>query len=121
MPARLLDAFHEALAERSAFEATWREIAALVHPTRAQFLRNGKARPATRLQVYDSTALLAAENLASGLFGALTNPASRWFRLEAEQQDWADAVEAKMNDAFNAGGQAFYTVLPDLFRDQSCI
>lgn len=117
MPARLLDAFHEAMAERSAFEATWREIAALVHPTRAQFQRNAKARPATRLQVYDSTALLAAENLASGLFGALTNPASRWFRLEAEQQDWADAVEAKMNDAFNAGGQAFYTVLPDLFRD----
>ena len=123
MAARLLDAFHQASADRSAYEATWREIAALIHPTRAQFQGTGQrqaAKPAARGQVYDSTALLAAENLAAGLFSALTHPATPWFQLQAEDQDWADSVETALHSALNAGGQAFYTVLPDLFRDLVC-
>lgn len=123
MSSRLLDAFHHASAARSSFEASWRDIAALIHPTRSQFqgaLTTTGGRPAAKPQVYDSTALMAAEQLAAGLFSALTNPATPWFHLEAEDQQWADAVEAAMNAAFNAGGGAFYTALPDLFRDLVC-
>lgn len=124
MAARLLDAFHQASATRSAFEATWRDIAALIHPTRSQFQdrsnTSSSGAPALRPQVYDSTALLAAEQLAAGLFSALTNPATPWFHLEADDPEWAEAVEGAMNTALNAGGGAFYTVLPDLFRDLVC-
>ena len=118
MASRLLDAFHQASAARSGFEASWRDIAALIHPTRSQFQR--KTGAAARGQVYDSTALIAAEQLAAGLFSALTNPATPWFHLEADDPEWAEAVETAMNAAFNAGGGAFYTVLPDLFRDLVC-
>jgi len=125
MPARLLDAFHQASASRTSFEATWRDIAALIHPTRSQFqdraLPVNGGKPGLRPQVYDSTALLAAEQLAAGLFSALTNPATPWFHLESERDPaWAEAVEGAMNAALNAGGGAFYTVLPDLFRDLVC-
>ena len=123
MSSRLLDAFHQASAARSCFEASWRDIAALIHPTRSQFqgaAATTGARPTSKPQVYDSTALIAAEQLAAGLFSALTNPATPWFHLEAEDQTWADEVEATMNAAFNAGGGAFYTALPDLFRDLVC-
>ena len=83
MASRLLDAFHQASAARSGFEASWRDIAALIHPTRSQFQR--KTGAAARGQVYDSTALIAAEQLAAGLFSALTNPATPWFHLESRR------------------------------------
>ena len=74
MSSRLLDAFHQASAARSSFEASWRDIAALIHPTRSQFQGAGAtsgSRPTSKPQVYDSTALIAAEQLAAGLFSAL--------------------------------------------------
>lgn len=125
MSSRLLDAFHQASAARSAYESSWRDIAALIHPTRSQFQDRSRSTlssgtPGLRNQVYDSTALLAAEQLAAGLFSALTNPATPWFHLEADDPKWAEAVEGAMNAAFNAGGGAFYTALPDLFRDLVC-
>lgn len=45
--------------------------------------------------VFDNTAILAANILAASMHGALTNPATQWFDLAFRQKALSDDVEAK--------------------------
>jgi len=95
--------------ERASWFAHWRELSDNIMPRRGSFLgrphrasdRGGKRNP----RLLDSTAMLAARTLASGLMAGLTSPARPWFRLGLgtpalsavpEVRAWLDDVAARM-------------------------
>lgn len=74
--------------------------------------------------LYDSTAIRALRNMASGFYSNLTNPATRWFALETLDKKFMDDLEARqwfkdVEDAkFATLGQSnFYNVIQEVFTD----
>ncbi|MEK7993994.1 MAG: portal protein, partial [Planctomycetota bacterium] len=70
--------------ERASWFAHWRDLSDNILPRRGSFL--GPVHRAGRgdkrnAKLLDSTAMLAARTLASGLMGGLSSPARPWFRL----------------------------------------
>ncbi|MDP2372447.1 portal protein [Reyranella sp.] len=98
--------------ERATWFAHWRELSTHILPRRGAFLgaahrsdRGGKRNA----KLLDSTAMLAARTLASGLMAGLTSPARPWFRLGLgspalsavpEVRAWLDDVAARMFRVF---------------------
>ena len=117
----------EALAaERSPWESHWQEIAELVAPMRAEFTVRHGAGEKRQQRIYDGTPGLAAENLAAGIWGMVTNGANEWFRIRArdeavnedpEAQRWLEDVSRTMRHVFAGGGQRFYARVVDLYSD----
>ncbi len=113
-------------AERGTIESHWQEIAELVAPMRAEFTLRRMAGDKRQQRIYDGTPGLAAENLAAGIWGMVTNSANEWFRIEAREdrinadpaaQRWLEDVSRLMRQAFAAGGQRFYARAVDLYAD----
>ena len=98
--------------ERASWFAHWRELSEYVLPRRGSFL--GVARRHDRGaklngKLLDSTAMLAARTLSSGLMAGLTSPARPWFRLGIgspqlsevpEVRLWLDDVASRMFRVF---------------------
>lgn len=112
-------------ADRAPFEHEWREIAEIVAPLRAGFEMMPDATR-RRPNLFDGTAGIAAENLAAGLWGAITSSASSWFALrhvedalneDAEAKVWLEAATRVLRDAFAASGMRFYARAVDLYAD----
>ncbi|MGQ0584376.1 MAG: portal protein [Reyranella sp.] len=98
--------------ERATWFAHWRELGTYILPRRGAFLgpahrpdRGGKRNA----RLLDSTAMLAARTLASGLMAGLTSPARPWFVLGLgspalssvpEVRAWLDDVGARMFRVF---------------------
>ena len=98
--------------ERASWFAHWRELSDNIMPRRGSFLgvrhrpdRGGKRNG----RLLDSTAMLAARTLASGLMAGLTSPARPWFRLGLgspavsavpEVRAWLDDVQGRMFRTF---------------------
>ena len=97
--------------ERDSWHAHWRELSDFILPRRGPGLlpshraRGGKVNG----KLLDSTAMLAARTLASGLMAGLTSPARPWFRLGIgspalsevpEVRAWLDDVQARMLRTF---------------------
>ncbi len=113
-------------AERGLWESHWQEIAELFTPFRADFLGRQPAGGKRSAKVFDSTPGLAAENLAAGLWGLLTNAANAWFQLAPAEEDlaerhevklWLEAATRRTQQAFAGSGQRFYARVVDLFSD----
>ena len=121
--------------ERAGLEAAWQEIAEVLRPARADFTTPpaspmiGGTATLERLRrnaVYDSAPALAADNLAAGLWGMITNSANAWFELRhpvtaindrQEVRLWLDACTRILRDAFAANGQTFYARVLELYQD----
>ena len=102
-PQELVSHCNRLKAERAGVERHWREIAALMRPQCLPWLRGE-----TRRQLLDSTARLASEAFAGGIYGMMTNPANRWFALRLHDRDlgqtqpvrdWLDEVEQRLLDS----------------------
>lgn len=118
---------HDALkSARSNHEVRWQELVELVRPMSKDF--NIKSLPGEQrgLNRFDGTPSVAADNLASGLWGMLTNSANNWFSLghendqisqDGEFQQWRGVVERVMRGGFAAGGQRFYTAALSVYQD----
>ncbi|MGD9742293.1 MAG: portal protein [Dongiaceae bacterium] len=113
-------------AERAALESQWQEIAELVSPMRAEFTLLRSPGEKRQQRVFDATPSLAAENLAAGLWGMVTNSANRWFELRSQDAEanelpavtrWFEAAGERMRDALAANGLRFYTRAVDLYSD----
>ena len=98
--------------ERTSWFSHWRELSTYILPRRGAFLgaahrpnRGGKRDQ----KLLDSTAMLAARTLASGLMAGLISPARPWFRLRLgspaisavpEVRAWLDDVQGRMFRVF---------------------
>lgn len=79
--------FRSMAEDRGNWEALWREAAQLVL-TRKSNIGNYISPGTNRdVQVFDSTAVRAAEKLASGLFGYLCPPNEEWFKLRTNRPE----------------------------------
>lgn len=70
--------------DRSNVEGTWEIIEKYVTPYRGEMFRVVQGEQSvdwTRRDIFDSTAIVAAQNLASALQGSMTPPAIKWFNL----------------------------------------
>lgn len=86
---------------RSGFDQYLTDIREFVRPASSGFYGKGiVSPPSTNIRCYDSTAMWAAEQLASGYAGFLTPSNDRWFDVildgdevpDREGQMWLDAV-----------------------------
>lgn len=123
----LCDRFDRLKGDRGTVEAHWQQISELMRPMRSDFtVKRGVDGEKRMGRVVDGTAILASENLATGLWGMLTNAATPWFEmgheLEAVQQDravkaWNQQVSKTMLAALAANGHRFYARVLELFKD----
>ena len=112
-------------AERRTWEGHWKQLAEHFLPRKSRFLSDGTntgTRSGTRL--YDSTGVLAARSLASGMQGGLTSPAMPWFRLglndhALESTDrgraWLHDTQERMAGAFARSN--FYEQIHTLYAE----
>lgn len=113
--------------ERSLLEGQWQEIAELVRPMRADFTITRMAGEKRQQRIFDSTPGAAADNLAAGLWGMITNSANNWFGLSHPIEElnhdeavrlWMDEAARRMRNTFAANGQRFYAKAMELYLDQ---
>jgi hypothetical protein len=111
--------------ERMTFDSHWQEVADLIIPSR-EFNQRRSPGEKRNTRIFDTTAILACEQLAGALHGMLTSPAVRWFALRAQDDSLADSDDIKawfeaatqtMYDAFNSPTAAFSTNSHEMYLD----
>lgn len=83
---------------RKTVEEHWQLIERFVCPGRGKFFQDEKTEHELtwrRRELYDSTAPMAAQSLAASIHGALTSPATKWFRLRFRSDELNEMKEAK--------------------------
>jgi hypothetical protein len=111
-------------AERQTWEDHWQEILDYTMPRKADitFVRSKGEKRTERL--FDSTAITAANLLASSLQGTLTSPSLAWFHLKLRDkmlnenrniQLWLEDTARRMYDTFNDTN--FNTEVHELYLD----
>jgi hypothetical protein len=112
--------------ERSPVENHWADIAELTHTLRNEL--RGPQQPGNKrmTKVFDGTAMNAAQNLASGLYGTAANPATTWFKISDIDKDfakspgvqpWFDIVSRRTLASFGPSFSNFYAESATLFLD----
>jgi hypothetical protein len=85
--------------DRKVPEGTWAVIEKFVTPYRGRFFTSSTSGEDSvnwrRREIYDSTAVMAHQNLAASLHGALTSPSIQWFNLRFRNEDLNAEQEAK--------------------------
>jgi hypothetical protein len=112
--------------ERSSWLTHWTELARYLLPRKSIFLgrtpTNRGAR--TNTSIINGTPTFAVRTTVSGMNSGLTNPTSRWFRIntankEASEQEgvrlWLDQVEDRLYEVLAAGGA--YDALNSCYED----
>jgi hypothetical protein len=98
-PAHIVKRFEQVYGTRHTVEEAWVIIERFIMPYRGRFFERGSSEGSVewrQREIYDSTAVMAAQSLAASLHGSLTTPAIRWFDLrfrDGALQDDSDAVE----------------------------
>jgi len=112
-------------------DSTWRahmgEIAEVIRPLRKELTGTTGTAGEKRMQkVFDSTAINALNNLASGLFGSASNPAEVWFTMSLVDKDrakwgpvrdWLQRQSRKLLMSCGPTYSAFYAQVPSLYLD----
>ena len=90
---------------KSTLNRTWQECTDYVLPTRQSFGYQRGENQALPQVMYDSTAVWANTQLASGLHSFLTSPTQRWFKMDLTDEDkrkigevYEEEVEAWLQD-----------------------
>jgi len=126
--AALVRRFEQLKGRRASWETHWQEIADHVLPQR-DFLSDtphGQRGEKRTRRLYDSTAPMANELLASALAGMLTNPSLTWFALRTDDPDleakpgvadWMAAARDRMMRAFADPDANFYPQIHEVYKD----
>ncbi len=111
---------------RAPWESLWQDCTDFVNPRRGDFQTKQARGSRSRFdKVFDSTAPLANEQLASGLHGHLTNVAERWFHLRVPGQTSSQGTHAWLQQSvgimfdkvFNIAESNFITSVHELYLD----
>jgi len=112
---------------RSRHEATWEDIAQLIHPQRGGFSRDDHVGREMEKPL-SSAPIQAASSFASGVYAAITNPANKWMGMETDDPDfnawkpmaeWNDQVTRRVLASFGPHISPFYSVTFQGYRDIS--
>ena len=107
---------------RNNYDTYWQEVADYTLPKRDFTVQRSQAQK-RMTTVYDSTAIHATEQLASGLHGMLTPPSSKWFFLKAGATEtdngrkWLDASTLYLSTIFSSPESSFATSVFELYLD----
>jgi hypothetical protein len=112
--------------DRAVYDRKAAEIAAVMRPTRAEFtgILTADAKRTSRL--FDGTAILAAQNLAGGLYGTMTNPSNVWAGFQTMDDDlnrsyrakkWLQTVSFRALQSFGPSFSRFYSEVSELYLD----
>ena len=85
--------------DRTNIEGIWNWIEKFVVPYRGLFFTANTSETENdwrRRQLFDSTAVIANQNLAANIHANVTNPLIRWFNVRFRQSSMNDLHEAKM-------------------------
>lgn len=116
--------------KRANYESQWKDINKYIIPERGKNF-GGKHSEGQDFspQIFDSTAVKACEDLASGLQSMLTSPSARWFNLspgDAEilqksttARSWIQYVENLMYFIFQSPSMKFYSNAHQCYLDLS--
>lgn len=92
----IIERAEELKSARLNFEKLWQEVSELVLPRKADFsFYQTQGAPRGR-KLFETTAVNAAEMLAAGLHGLMTNPAGKWFSL-----NWGGKTDLKEKKRHN--------------------
>lgn len=110
--------------ERLNFEKSWQEISELVLPRKADFTVTQTAGSPRTRKLFETTAINAAELLAAGLHGLMTNPAGKWFALQTAKaseskavRQWLERAERVIADEIARPAAAFATNIHEVYLD----
>lgn len=107
---------------RNNYDSYWQEVADYTLPKRDFTVQRSEAQK-RMVTVYDSTAIHATEQLASGLHGMLTPPSSKWFFLKAGviesdgARQWLDGATNYLSTIFSSPESSFATSVFELYLD----
>lgn len=106
------------------FEKLWQEISELVLPRKADFTVKQEAGVSRTRKLFETTAVNAAEILAAGLHGLMTNPSGKWFSLSVpkykdvpEVTDWIVQAEQVIADEIVRPCAGFATNIHEVYLD----
>ncbi len=113
--------------ERLSWVGTWKNISEYIMPRRGVFTDQPNDGKPKGQKIWDSTATIAAERLASGIHGGLTSPTRPWFKmsiLDTGMMDlesvraWFDATERVLYNAFAHSN--FYDAMHEAYVELAC-
>lgn len=127
LASEIKDQWQEWKADRYDHEEDWRDIDRLMGLGLAgSFSSPDIARRERQDKPLTSTPAMALTNFASGLYGALINPATKWMGLVASDPDlrrwqpmreWQDAATLAVLDSFKPSRSTFYSSGVQLFKE----
>lgn len=114
---------------RAQHENLWRQLAQMFRPQLGGF---GFDDPAGRQieKPISSAGIFAADAFAAGLYGAMTNPATRWFGLQSNDEDlnawhpaklWQDAVTSRILQSFGPAISPYYSTAVQTFNTMAVL
>jgi hypothetical protein len=113
---------------RAPFNTDWEDIRNYVRPVSVTFNSStGQFQTVRTEQMFDGTAPETLEELASALHSYLTNPAERWFEIQAEgipesqldseMLEWLDEVSEIIYSSYKREGANFNLALHECYLD----
>ena len=111
--------------QRSTWESHWQELADYMRPRKADITQTSQTPGKKRTeQIFDGTAVRAAEMLSASLHGMMTNMSTSWFslryrdgdlQLDDEAREWLLSAEDAMYTAFHRSN--FQEQIQELYDD----
>ena len=110
------------------FERLWQEVSELVLPRKADFTVVQPVGGKRGRKLFETTAVNAAEILAAGLHGLMTNPAGKWFSLSVPEyksspavKEWLSEAEQTIADEIVRPHAGFATNIHEVYLDLSVL
>lgn len=122
--AKLVKRFDTLRQQRSTWEHHWQELGDYVAPRKSEIVRVSSPGNKRTVNLYDATAVHAAELLSASLHGMLTNASTPWFSLKYtapqldasdEAKSWLDETKKIMYHTFHRSN--FQEQIHELYHD----
>lgn len=107
----LLKRFRAIKSERTTVEQTWDTMERFVAPGSGRMFNDQASEHSqewgSNREIYDSTAVMAAQNLAASIHGSMTSPTLKWFDLRFRNEELNES-KAAVNWLQDAGAKVHY-------------
>lgn len=92
---RILSRLDTLKSSRGTWENHWQDLAEVLLPNRADFIRDRFAGERRTSEIYDSVPMMARRGLATAIDGLLKPKTSKWFFIRPDDEDLEDDEDVK--------------------------